>query len=236
VSEIVQERPVKPFRVAVSIPCGDEVKTGFAYDLTNLVAASVLTREDMDLRINVLRGTIIPKSREELVFMALQHEYTHIFFLDSDMRFPRNALVRLLARNAYIIGANYVTRRLPVKPVTFADDADASKRVFTEPGADGMEEVASIGFGCTLIDLDVFRALSRPWFLTPWDEATRKYIGEDVYFSRKVRKELDLPILIDHGLSQEVGHIGEWEYRHDHARAMRDAAQSDQEAPLIVVP
>lgn len=228
--------PEKPFRVAVSIPCGDEVKTGFAYDLANLMCATALTRDDVSLRLATLRGTIIHKSREELVFAALEHGMTHILFLDSDMRFPRNALVHLLARDGYIVGTNYTTRRMPCRPVTFADDVDASKRVYTEADADGLQEVASIGFGCVLIDLDVFRGLSRPWFACPWDEETRKFIGEDVYFCRKVRQELGLPILIDHGLSQNIAHIGEWEYRHGHALSVRDQAQSESEAPLIVVP
>ena len=235
-TEIAQEKPKTPFRIAVSIPCGDEVKTGFAYDLALMVSATMISRTDVDLRIHVLRGTILPKSREELVFMALQQDYTHILFLDSDMRFPRNALLHLLARDAYIIGANYTTRRYPVRPVTFADDADPTKRVYTEAGAEGVEEVASTGFGLMLIDLDVFKGMSRPWFATPWDEATRKFIGEDVYFCRKARQEMGLPILIDHGLSQQVSHVGEWEYRHGHALSLRDQAHEEPAAPLIVVP
>lgn len=236
-SEIKTEQPVKPFRIAVSIPCGDDVKTGFAYDLSNMMCATVLSREDVDLRLHTLKGTILPKSREGLVFMALEHDYTHIFFLDSDMRFPRNALLQLLHRNTYIIGANYPTRRYPCKPVTFADDSDASKRVYTEEGDSHMQEVASIGFGCTLIDLDVFKGLPRPWFATPWDEETRNWIGEDVYFCRKAREVLGLPVLIDHDLSHKVAHVGEWEYRLDHARALRDEApEITPAAPLVVAP
>lgn len=229
---------VKPIRVAVSVPCGDEVKSGFAYDLACMMAATALVRDDVELKLHFLRGTILPKQRDELVFMALEADYTHMLFLDSDMRFPRNTLLHLLARDGYVVGANYTTRRYPVRPVTFANDEDASQRVYTEEGAEGVQEVASVGLGCVLIDLDVFRALPRPWFLTPFDEATRKYIGEDVYFSRRVRSTLGLPILIDHGLSEQISHVGEWEYRHSHARSLRDEGQApeDQAAPRIVVP
>lgn len=235
-TELQQEKPKTPYRIAVSIPCGSDVKVGFAYDLALMVSATMISRTDVDLRIHILQGTILPKSREELVFMALAQDYTHILFLDSDMRFPRNALLHLLARDAYIIGANYVTRRMPVRPVTFADDSDPTKRVFTEPEAQHVEEVASTGFGVMLIDLDVFKGMSRPWFATPWDEETRKFIGEDVYFCRKARQECGLPVLIDHALSQQVSHVGDWEYRHGHALSVRDQAQEEQAAPLIVVP
>ena len=41
----------------------------------------------------------------------------------------------------------------------------------------------------------------------------------------------------DHGLSQEVAHIGEWEYRLDHARALRDEApEITPAAPMVVAP
>lgn len=237
-SEIKTAQPKKPFRVAVSIPSGDDVKMSFAYDLSNLMCATAITRDDVELRLHNCKGTILHKSREELVFMALEHDYTHIMWLDSDMRFPRNALLRLLARDTYIIGANYPTRRWPCRPVTFADDEDASKRVYTEEGADGVEEVASIGLGCALIDLDVFRALPRPWFAMPWDEKSRHFIGEDVYFCRAARQHLGVPILIDHALSQEVAHVGEWEFRLSHAREVRElvGAPENPAEPLIVAP
>jgi len=166
--------------------------------------------------------------------MALKHDYNFILFLDSDMRFPRNTLLRLLARNEVIVGANYSTRANPVKPVTFRDDEDPDGRVYTEADSVGLEEVASVGFGCVLIDLDVFRALSRPWFNFEWDPKARNFTGEDVFFCRRARKELGQKVFIDHDLSHEIKHVGEWEYTLEHARELRDSAAPQQAAPLIV--
>jgi hypothetical protein len=196
------------------------VATGFAFDLARLVGATTVHRPDVELRLYTVRGTILPKSRHELVLAALQAGMTHLLFLDSDMRFPKTALVRLLSHREPVVAVNYATRRQPVQPVSFSNDADASERVYTEPGATHLEAVASTGFGCMLIDLDVFRQLPAPWFQMGWVSGGG-YLGEDVYFCRKVR-EAGLRILIDHGLSQEIGHVGEWEYRHDHALATRE--------------
>jgi hypothetical protein len=226
----------KPFRIAVSIPAGDSVKTGFAFDLANMVGATAAMRDDVLIRIHTVQTSIIARSRESLVFSALQADCTHMLFLDSDMRFPRHTLLHLLSRNEYIVGANYATRAMPVRPVTFRDDADPSLRVYTEAGQTGLEEVPSIGFGVVLIDLDVFRSLSRPWFSFEWDAQSRQLEGEDVGFCRKARRELGAKVYVDHDLSHEVKHIGSWEFSLEHAREVRDSAAAQQEAPRIIVP
>jgi hypothetical protein len=223
-------------RVAIAIPAGDSVKTGFAFDLANLVGSTTATRTDIMLRLFTVSSSVLISSREKLVLTALREDCTHILFLDSDMRFPRNALLQLLARNEYIVGANYATRAYPVQPVTFRDDEDPTQRVHTEPDSTGLEEVASTGFGCILIDLDVFRAMSRPWFTFEWDVKSRHVVGEDVGFARKAREELGAKVFIDHDLSQHVKHIGSWEFSLEHARELRDSAAPSPEAPKILVP
>ena len=207
-------------RVAICIPCADEVKAGFAFDLARMVGASVANMPDADIRIFMEKNTLLPMGRHRLVGAALECEADHILWLDSDMRFPKHTLYRLLAHKQPIVAANYVTRRMPTQPVTFAGDHHG-ERVFTEPGVQGLEYVAAAGMGCMLVDVDVFRKIPAPWFQVGWSPESMDYVGEDVYFSRKVR-DAGLQILIDHGLSQEIGHLGEWEYRHEHSLAVRE--------------
>lgn len=213
-----------PIRVCVAIPSGDDVKAGFAYDLAQMVGATVAARPDIDIRLSNVQGTIIHKSRRDLVLLALKGDCTHILFLDSDMRFPRNTLARLLSHGEPIVGCNYSTRRAPCKPVTFASDTDATLRVFTELGQDGLQEVSSTGMGVMLIDLDVFRHLAQPWFDFEWDPKDGHMTGEDVFFCRKVRDDLGLTIQIDHGLSHDVAHIGTYEYTLGDALVARELA------------
>lgn len=214
--------PEKPkIRVCVAIPSGDHVAAGFMYDIASLTGATMASRRDIDLRLSHVQGTLVHTARRNLVKMAMKGDCTHILFLDSDMRFPRSTLLRLLSHNVPIVGANYVTRRDPPRPVSFLTDENDRDRVFTELDSTGLQEVDSTGFGIMLLDMDVFRNLPEPWFSFEW--RTPQYmIGEDVYFCRKARAELGIPTLIDHDLSKEVKHVGMREYTMTDALVARD--------------
>jgi len=60
-----------------------------------------------------------------------------------------------------------------------------------------------------LIKTSVFESLPQPWFM----EDPIKEIGEDVHFCNLAR-EHGFQVFIDHDLSKDVMHIGEFEYRH----------------------
>lgn len=216
-------------RVAICIPCGDEVKAGFAFDLARMTAATAYNDPGVEIRMFMGKSSILPLGRHRLVEDALAADCTHILWLDSDMRFPKHTLHRLLAHQQPLIGCNYSTRVMPVRPVTFQNDEDADARIFTEADAEGVESVASTGLGVMLIDLDVYRQIPAPWFMVGWNAEAGSYEGEDVYFMRKVRNA-GLPVLIDHGLSQDIGHIGEWEFRHEHALAVREQLAAPEPA------
>lgn len=204
--------PEKPaYRVLVGVPCHDMVQQGFAFDLATMLAGTVAARKDIDIRLCHWPATVVHASRRNLVKRALATDCTHILFLDSDMRFPRNTLVRLLAHGAPIVGANYSTRAEPSYPVSFRNEDSDKERVYTEPDSTGLEAVNGTGFGVMLIDMEVFRELPQPWFSFEWKTPSHM-VGEDLYFSRKARAELGVETYIDHDLSKEIRHVGVKEY------------------------
>lgn len=215
-----------PFRVAVSIPSGDQVAAGFSYDLARMMTATASQRKDIELRLHMTRDSILPRARHDLVVMALETDCTHILFLDSDMRFPKDALVRLLAHSEPIVGVNYARRRFPPTPV--ASD-ELGQPLYVEDGVEGLEHVSHTGMGVMLVDLDVFRQIPAPWFQIGFRQSTSEYVGEDVIFMTLVR-EHGLTVLVDNTLSREVSHLGEMEYRSEHTLQMRELAVTNEVA------
>jgi hypothetical protein len=205
-------------RVAVSVPAQDTVAAGFAYDLARMMSATAARRPDIELRLHFLRGTLLPQSRHELVLMALDQDCTHILFLDSDMAFPKDTLVRLLSHREPLVAANYAKRRQPIEPVAMTLAGDP---LYVEPGVDGLVEAGAVGMGVMLVDLDVFKRIPAPWFQLGFHAKGGFYVGEDVYFCSLVR-EHGVPALIDNALSREVSHLGEMEYRSEHALQLRE--------------
>lgn len=208
--------------VAVCLPSRDNVSTGFAYDLATLTAnwSAKHVPNGGKLFIFTSMGTLIANQRQELVIEAMQADCSHILFIDTDMRFPKDAIDRLMAHDKPIVAANYATRRMPVKTVAFKTDG-AWDCVYTTEKSSGLEPVSAVGMGLMLIKREVFEKLTLPWFIIGYSPKTGEFSGEDIYFCRQARKA-GYEVLIDHDLSKEVKHIGSFEFAHEHAQVCKE--------------
>jgi GT2 family glycosyltransferase len=171
-------------------------------------------------------GTLLSSQRQDLARDAIDAGCTHTLWLDSDMRFPKDALIRLLDRDEPIVCANYAKRRFPTEPIAVRKnfvDEDAKKvlRVYTEQDSTGLVEVDYCGMGVMLVKAEVYKKMEFPWFAIPWVPAAEDYIGEDVWFCRRA-SENGFKTLIDQDLSKEVHHIGTFEYKHEHTLIGRE--------------
>jgi len=206
-------------RVALCIPSGDQVAAGFAVDLAKLVRHTSMQAPDVETVLVNVKGSILPEMRSALVAAAMTAHATHLLWLDSDMRFPKDALIRLLSHEGSIVAANYPTRRPPCVP-TVRDRTQG--HLFTQPDSIGLVPVDSVGLGLCLVEMSVFHALPKPWFALGYNRQDDGYIGEDYYFCQQARAK-GYQILVDHVLSKEVIHLGEMAWTHAHAEQTRQA-------------
>lgn len=219
--------------IAIATPARDEVKTRFAFDVVKLTVRTLAAGH----RVMPLQsmGTLLAGQRVALVKDAIESGCSHILFVDSDMAFPDDALIRLLAHNAPVVAANCAKRRIPTGPTAMKFREEGDCEVYTEPWQDGTEQVDCVGTGFMLIETSVFDTLPQPWFSTPWLAERGHHMGEDMFFCMLLRKN-KIPILIDHGVSQGIGHIGDFEFKMEHALAIRDAQNPPSAQPLVEVP
>ena len=207
--------------IAVCTPARDMVHTMYSYDLVNMVAYHTINTEDA-VSLKISQGTLIANQRAELSLDAMQEGCTHILFIDSDMRFPQDMIGRLIKHDLDIVATNCARRRMPTGPTAQLYKENGERElVWTMPESTGLQEVGSVGMGVMLIKANVFRALAEPWFETPWRMDKRGYIGEDVYFCQKAAAA-GFKIWIDHDVSKEIGHIGTFEFKHDHTWVMKE--------------
>ena len=203
-------------KVAICVPCRDTVMTGFAFDLAKLCAYEGVTRcaKGGSLMIYQVPGTLIFNQRERLADEALKDGADAILWIDSDMRFPKDALQILLSRKLPIVGVNATTRRFPVLPTALDYDQETKDLVkVTSKDKTGLEQVLGLGFGMVLVRKEVFQKVEKPWF---WFEQTDKggTIGEDIYFCVKAFDK-GFKTVLDHDLSKHIRHIGTYEYGWD---------------------
>lgn len=181
--------------ILIATPTKETVNAGFAYDLAQLLG------REKSVKFAISQGTLLCNQRTELVKKMLDaHLFSHILFIDSDMRFPEDTVERLLAHKLDIVGANCVHR-----------GSNKTNTGIKSKGKKGLEEVDHIGFGVILISMKAFSSIPEPWFATPYDG--QKFIGEDIFFCHKAKKQ-GLKLWVDHDLSLQVKHEGlkAWEH------------------------
>lgn len=192
----------KNAKVAICVPVRDFVTAAFSYSLAMLLKKCGET--GLKTSLHMVIGSEIASQRQQLVNAALETDCTHIFWLDSDMKFPVDILEKLLTLNKDIVGCNYSTRVSPYRPVAFTSDVDMDLRLNAKTG---VHTVCAVGLGCLLVKRTVLTDMSVPHFRVDWDETYTSLIGEDLYFCRKAR-EVGYEIHIDCDLSQLISHIG----------------------------
>lgn len=215
-----QDEAQGPVTLAICIPARDQVHTWFAYSLTLAVSYIAAKYDYVKCNLIVSNGTLIQEQRTDLAKKALASDASWVIYVDSDMRFPKNAFEQLVKHKKPIVAASYPTRKYPfIQPVTFRSD-EGDERVYTKSDSQGLEEVASTGFGLIAIHRSVFEKVPQPWFYVPYDTVKNKFdCGEDIWFCRRAR-EAGFPVMIDHDLSQAVSHIGTMEWEHSHANSL----------------
>ena len=224
----------------VAVPCMDNVPSGFLYDYGQMMAAiGIYSTENphsiAEFGTSFETNTLIQVARQTLALQAIKEDYTHILWLDSDMRFPADLPLRLLARNQDLVGINYSSRKIPPKFVAKNIEFDGKKvkatRVPTTEESTGLEAVDIMGFGGVMMRVSLLHRLfevhdpmgeNGPWFQVRYDPRRRANVGEDAYFCELVRETLGAEVFIDHDLSKECAHIGAFEYTLDHAAAMEE--------------
>lgn len=217
-------------RIAIAVPTTDMVRAKASFDLMRAVVAALM--DGITVIPLQVEGSLLASQRTTLVQQALEMDATHICFVDSDMRIPENIFARLMFHvkpETPVIAANCARRRMPVGPTAYRLGPQGKEDVYTLPDSHGLERVDCVGTGVMMIDAAVFSKIQQPWFATPWNAEMNQHMGEDIWFCKLLAKA-GIPLYIDHDVSREVGHSGEWDYSHDQVNALRDAMAP---APLI---
>ena len=192
-------------KLAIAVPALSNVPAVFANDLAKLYAETRACLPQVTLAMQI--GTFVHQARERLLHDVTElWGATHILWLDADMTFPPDTALRLLKHDLPVVAANYVTRVPPSRPT-----ARIQGMCVSSADATGLEVVDHVGMGVFLMKTDFVSSLPHPrfWYSTPTET-------EDVYFCRLLWNA-GHRIVIDHDLSKEVGHVGQFTYREQSA-------------------
>lgn len=206
--------------VAISTPSYGYMRTAYNTSIVRMMlhymGTPVFGRESEPraFAYNVQQGSMVASQRQLMVQWALDHNASHILFVDEDMGFAPNVLNQLLSRQMSVVTCNYIMK---IWPKTFtARNMEEDGWIATTADKDSLEECSFSGMGMALIEREALLALpvDQPWFQNLWEPEYHGYSTEDRSFC-KLLKSLGYPTYIDHRASKLVYHVGDHSYSWD---------------------
>jgi glycosyltransferase involved in cell wall biosynthesis len=186
-------------KVLICMPTPGTVKTRTTNSLVGLVAFTIENGvAELGFHFDE-KCSAIARARNRMAEYGKSKGVDYVFFIDSDMQFPNDALARLVAHDRDVCGVFYNKRTLEFDPVGQPYDLNR------DYSGSGLVEASSLGCGLLLIRTSVFDRLKAPWFYFQRDRDE----GEDYNFIRDCR-EAGIIAWADLDLSFEVSHVGEF--------------------------
>lgn len=187
-------------KVLVGIPSG-AARYGEFNDFVNIL------QKPENTFFTYARGQSPAKNRNLIIERALETDCTHVLFLDDDMAFEPDILVRLLSHDKDIVTGLYYLRSYPHPPALFDSfNGKETANIKYLNGDRGLIPVVAAGLGCCLIKTDVFRKMEKPWIRL--GELEADMWCDDVGFFIRAHSEIpELKMYCD--LDVRVGHMSQ---------------------------
>ena len=156
-----------------------------------------------------IKGQPIDKARNQFAEQAISSNVRYLFFWDEDVACPPQTIPELIYKmehhpEAAVIGGIYCLKRHPAEPLVFRGNGNGP---YWDWKAGEFFEISGIGMGCTMIRVDVFRDLKKPWFSTYHNykpmmdgESGVEAWSEDLWFCDRVVKTNKWKIYADASL------------------------------------
>ena len=190
--------------------------------LVNLSWALALKAQNPPINFNTemmtLYGLPVAQARETIAEHAVKNNFKYLFFLGDDVVIPAHTLQTLIYRleqneDIGVVGGIYCSKAAVPNPLVFRGNGGGS---YWDWKVGEFFEVTGLGMDATLIRVDVFKDLPKPWFKTVEDagyldnENRVELWTEDLYFCNKVLEHTKYKIYADATVICE-----HWDFAHN---------------------
>lgn len=191
-------------KILVGVPTGQTIEPEVFKAIYDLKPAGHA------LAFEFVRGYDTAESRNQLVTKALDGWYDYILFVDSDTIIPENTLELMFEDPVADICLGVCPRKNTTEGKSAIIRLDSSGFIegsyFYSDMPDGKVEVKGGGFACALVNTNLFRQMSQPWFkYAIFDNGS--ILSEDFFFCDKAKWERAL-IMCDFRV--KCGHLARY--------------------------
>lgn len=169
-------------RLLIGVPTVDYVNASFMKCLTALERK--LAKDGTDFDDEIIGGTLVYWARNRIARRAIDGEYTHVLWLDSDMTFTPDIVDDLMWCGEEMVCGAFVSRKPPYGPCVYTSIEDPGDMKKVENFGTEPFRVDGCGFAAVLTSVDLLKDV---WerFDTCFQPMS-KY-GEDLAFCQRVK-------------------------------------------------
>ena len=205
---VIDLEKLRQHNIFFATPCYGGMLTD-QYFLSMFRVSQAFMQHGINFRITTLRNeSLVTRARNILTAMFLQSECTHLMFIDSDIEFDAESVLRAMAYDKPIMAAAYPKKALPIQyAINFKFVDQKTKQIRVENGA---VEVLDASTGFFLIKREVIEKMMQAYpelhyrndsnidekfhkycyalFDTWLDPDDNRYLSEDYTFCRRWQK------------------------------------------------
>jgi len=141
--------------VYIAMPCYDSVKINTMLSVIKLVQQ--LSKSGIKVGINTMKSPLIHQARNYLTSVFLTTEYKYLLFIDADVEFEPESVIRMLVAKKNIICTPYRTKDEELAKHTYTVEFKDPKNIMILAG--GLVEIEAGPTGLMLIDRKVFEKI-----------------------------------------------------------------------------
>ena len=141
--------------VYIAMPCYDSVKINTMLSVIKLVQQ--LLKSGIKVGINTMKSPLIHQARNYLTSGFLTTEYQYLLFIDSDVEFEPEAVMRMMVAKKNIICTPYRVKAEQLEKHIYTVEFKNPKNIPFLPG--GLVEIEAGPTGLMLIDREVFEKI-----------------------------------------------------------------------------
>ena len=137
----------------IAMPCYDSVKVNTMVAIVKVVQQ--LSKSGIQVGINTMKSPLIHQARNYLTSVFLDSDFTHLLFIDSDVEFEPEAILRMLVARKDVICSPYRVKSMDVNQKMYT--VELKKDAPIETG--DLIEITAGPTGIMLIHRDVFKKI-----------------------------------------------------------------------------
>ena len=185
-------------KILVAVPTAGYSRNDSFYDYYNM-----LDKPEGTI-CTFARGQSPARNRNLMIEQALEHNCTHILFIDDDVAFPPDMLRKLMVHDKDIVTALYFMRQYPHQPIIFdySDNEGKCHWLYPDDSQHELIKIENCGLGAVLIKTEVFKRMEKPWVRL--GELEKDHWCDDISFFNRARA-VGFELYCD--LTIKVGHM-----------------------------